>query len=155
MLKEDCSNYSANSSRKRKLSDFTLVSGLLESTVRAPLSKLQLREPAQRNVEAHEEIDGSVVDLSNCKDELNFYDIYPRSTCESDDSGRHRLSSNINNPCPNCFALHFIEEKAPSSNKLGPEFSRCCVKGAITSELMKVETPNMLLSLLRDDTRRG
>ena len=93
-------------------------------------------------------------DEENCTDELSFYDIYPASTISNDDSGRHRLKSNINNPCPNCFALHFIEERVSGSSKEDPKFNKCCLSGRVLPSLMEVETPKFLLNLIMKTNRK-
>ena len=87
----------------------------------------------------------------NCSDELSFYNLYPPSTIDSDESSRHRLKSNINNPCRHCYALHFIEERKQPSTIEEPAFSKCCCDGTILSSLMEVETPKFLFDLLTKD----
>ena len=60
---------------------------------------------------------------------------------------RHSLG-NIDIKCPNCSALHWMDEKLTNSSQVKPRFGMCCLQGKI--KLPRLQAPPPLIRALYD-----
>jgi hypothetical protein len=63
---------------------------------------------------------------------------------------RHRLGT-CTIICPNCKALHWIEERSQKGTKQVPKFSTCCMNGAISLPQLP-DAPILMEELLKDES---
>ena len=56
--------------------------------------------------------------------------------------GRHSLGR-MDIKCPNCSALHWIDEKLVKSSMANPRFGACCLQGKINMSLLKTPPPQL------------
>jgi hypothetical protein len=60
----------------------------------------------------------------------------------------------MNIQCPNCRALHWVEERLARSSKRNPNFGVCCLKGVVELPTLR-EPPVELCNLLRGRDRQA